>query len=1059
MEDNNNEKKELKSSGRRFSTKVDYPKIKQRFKLTNKHQIFQVGNKSEEEKEKDQIIINKLFRYSNATEICIKALKKNPAERSEEEINVISYYLQILKNFMNIFKGQIENEELKELLNNMSSRLKYEHINKSKFIFKYGDKANKFYIIIRGKVTFCVPKKNKYYLNEQDYILYLIKLRMCKENDLIKKNLETNKFIFDLGDNFDNFVLKSLTKHEKEEEKIYSDEIYSYFKLIKELIEKEKKNRRKDKEKEREKEEKQIYEDVILANYLERTIVNVSKDTEESKTNKRKMMEIYSYERTNTFEDGDCFGLVGSNNKTNKRSATAISIADCELAVLSRDEYKQILDKITKKARERLFAIVMSYKLFSQITKYTFSNKYSHMFRFSRFYLNNEIMDDTKQFNQVIMFNSGEFILYVNKNIIELNELIVKMKKIRGIMNNIPEEVVKKNLQELVDNEAFKLNKQYTSRIVDEYINKRQNLIISTVNDKMMLGYPDTVESGTFMPLFNCKCISNTATGYTVEREMIKLFEKDHYLRTTPTKVLLLKIDFYLKRLLQHKKNIMKRIELLQVTNKKVINFGGSDKNSNENINDEQKDNNNNNDNIDININSDDNINDISKEGNREDSISDNEDNENINNLNISRNNINSISLKNNNVFEFHTNIRSPQLERTLIQLQEKNNNKTLNNNRNMYLSLDNTIYQNISTHNQSKEKDRDNFLVTISKLRQKINKKRYLLKTIQKKSNRYTMNEIIEKKKIQIKLNQLNYKEIYNDLTQIFSKDPDKKTSILDKYMKKKEDNVLDPAINDINRQINKQKRLYSFLPNAHKIINNTDINLQTNFESNNTPRNVSNYNCRNGNNLYLKKKNLLFLEDSDNDDNDSSSKNLNNINKAPIYNFKQLLLNGPNDSKLKYVKVNHSNISLDKDNIRNNNIKINNNYSLNINHFNKFYNDLYNQYVIDNYNKKYMKKSLDIKNIETKKSLLYELKDENEKRFNSLSNYHKLDNYKINKLQLINIKKARDVKTNSEYSPKNIYYSQNLEKKGISLVDPLALDKFNEIYRKERFNGNKIY
>ena len=133
MEDNNNEKKELKSSGRRFSIKVGYPKIKPRFKLTNKHQIFQVGNKSEEEKEKDQIIIDKLFRYSNASDICIKALKTTPSERSKEEIKIISYYLQILKNFMNIFKGQIENEELKELFNNMSSRLKYEHINISEF--------------------------------------------------------------------------------------------------------------------------------------------------------------------------------------------------------------------------------------------------------------------------------------------------------------------------------------------------------------------------------------------------------------------------------------------------------------------------------------------------------------------------------------------------------------------------------------------------------------------------------------------------------------------------------------------------------------------------------------------------------------------------------------------------------------------------------------------------------------------------------------------------------------------------------------------------------------
>ena len=704
IEENNNEKKNTKSFGRRFSTKLDFPKVKPHFrKLSIKPQIIQVGNKSEEEKEEDQRIINKIFRYGHPSDICIKSLKKAPSERSKDDIKIISYYLQILKNFMNIFKGQIENEELKELLNTMSSKLKHEHINKSKFIFKFGDKANKFYIIIKGKVTFCVPKKNKHYLSEQEYILYLIKLRCFKEIDLIKKNMEINKFIYDLGDNFDNFVLNSLLKHEKEDEKIYSNEVYSGFKLIKEMIEKEKKSRRKEKEKE----DKKIYEDVILANYLERTMVYSSKSPEEARINKRKLLEIYSYERTNTFEDGDCFGLVGSNNKSNKRSATAITFADCELAVLSREEYKEILDKITKKARERLYNIVRSYKLLSQITKYTFCHRYSHMFRFNRFYLNNIIMDDTKPFSQVIMFNSGEFILYINKSIIELNELIVKMKKIRGIMNNIPEEVVKKDLKELIENEEFRLNRQYTSRIVEEYINKRQTLIISTVNDKMMLGYPDTVEPGTFMPLFNCKCISNSATGYVVEREMIKLFEKDHYLRTTPTKILLLKIDFYLKRLLQHKKNIMNRIELLQVTNKKVINYS-KDNNSTDNLDDDKQDNNKGN--IDINDNSDDiinNINEISKEDEKEEiySDSDNDDNENMNNLNYSRNNLNQISLKNTNIFEFHTNIRSPKLQQTLFQLKENNGNKTLINRKKMFLSLDNTIYQNNINHNQNKEK------------------------------------------------------------------------------------------------------------------------------------------------------------------------------------------------------------------------------------------------------------------------------------------------------------------------------------------------------------------
>ena len=232
--DNRNQNKNL--------TKIEFPKIRKRSSII-KTQMYKLILKTDDEKENEQRIMNNIFRHSTPCEICIEALKKSPAERSEKLIIIISFYLQRLKNFMNIFKDQIETEELKELLNNMSSQLKYEHIYKNKFIFKFGDKANKFYIILKGRVTFCVPKINKFYLNEEDYILFLIKLRLHTENDLIKKNMENNRCIYDLGDNFDHFVLKSLIRHEKEEEKIYSDMIYSYFKKIKEIIEKEKEKR------------------------------------------------------------------------------------------------------------------------------------------------------------------------------------------------------------------------------------------------------------------------------------------------------------------------------------------------------------------------------------------------------------------------------------------------------------------------------------------------------------------------------------------------------------------------------------------------------------------------------------------------------------------------------------------------------------------------------------------------------------------------------------------------------------------------------------------------
>ena len=302
-----------------------------------------------------------------------------------------------------------------------------------------------------------------------------------------------------------------------------------------------------------------------MEEYLKRSSFSEIKSQNSNKAeNKRKQLNIYQFEKTNTYEDGDCFGLSSSKSKGHKRSTTAISLENCDLAILDKKTYDQLLNKITKKAKEKLYQLVMSHKIFNPISKANFNHKYSHMFRFTRFYVHNDIMDESTIFDKIIIFTSGEFILSANKNIFELNELIAKIKKLRGNLCNYSEKMIKNDINEIEENEDLLNTKKYASHSINDYMTKRQNLVISTVNDKMLLGYPDTVDQETFMPFFNCQCLSINATGYVVEKEMIKLFKRDGYLKESPPKIVIQKIEFYLKRLLEHKKNIMNRIEFLQ---------------------------------------------------------------------------------------------------------------------------------------------------------------------------------------------------------------------------------------------------------------------------------------------------------------------------------------------------------------------------------------------------------------------------------------------------------------------------------------------------------------
>ena len=145
----------------------------------------------------------------------------------------------------------------------------------------------------------------------------------------------------------------------------------------------------------------------------------------------------------------------------------------------------------------------MSHKIFNPISKPNFYHKYCHMFRFTRFYAHNEIMDEYNIFDKIIICTSGDFILSVNRNIFELNDLIIKIKKLRGNLCNYSEKKIKNDLDEIEENEDLINTKNYASHSITEYITKRQNLIISTVNDKMLLGYPDTVDQSNYIPYFN----------------------------------------------------------------------------------------------------------------------------------------------------------------------------------------------------------------------------------------------------------------------------------------------------------------------------------------------------------------------------------------------------------------------------------------------------------------------------------------------------------------------------------------------------------------------------
>lgn len=130
----------------------------------------------------------------------IKVLKKQ--NRDPKEIDFIKDYLKNNKEIKNIFnptsntnvyqnrdKDSIYERNRRyenDMIIKISKNLSYENCSKDNIICKYGDKADKFYIILKGLVSILIPKEETRLITLTDYFFYLCLLSFYEEYELIK---------------------------------------------------------------------------------------------------------------------------------------------------------------------------------------------------------------------------------------------------------------------------------------------------------------------------------------------------------------------------------------------------------------------------------------------------------------------------------------------------------------------------------------------------------------------------------------------------------------------------------------------------------------------------------------------------------------------------------------------------------------------------------------------------------------------------------------------------------------------------------------------------------
>lgn len=498
---------------------------------------------------------------------CIEELQIPP--NKARKIDTISGYLYSLKNFMLLIKGK--KEKVKNILDKLATLIKLRKAKKNEIILNEGEKGKEFFILLKGKISVLTPKINEYYMSKEEYISYLFQLKLKDQNELIYKTLSLNSNIYSIHeDSFESFIYNlSLGKTLDESYSKYFNLIIKAQKVYQHILEHKKildsSNSQENQEKiiispedyiiQNSVPEEIVENTILIENYLKRLDEESNKNEDLTKENfddnnenckkllnNRKKILIPGHEIFGELESGSYFGEMALEEKgSGKRNATLISSEECYIGTIDKKDYYFLLKQFIEKAHNKYLTFISTFYIFKNLSTIIWEKRYITLFINRVYEKDYFLLKEGKSIDQVFFTYKGEFELTTNKNLLEVNELIIFYKKIlRELLNKNKKNSNKEMLrncdfrEEIKENDNFIMNKKFEGEKMKKMVYEKKLIKLRIISSKEIIGLLDLYtsikykktdlnnENNNFrtkayqmLSLFNCKCISCNCEVYS----------------------------------------------------------------------------------------------------------------------------------------------------------------------------------------------------------------------------------------------------------------------------------------------------------------------------------------------------------------------------------------------------------------------------------------------------------------------------------------------------------------------------------------------------------------
>jgi CRP-like cAMP-binding protein len=484
-------------------------------------------------------------KYSDKTfENFLKILKKNPNDRSQPEINLISHYAnhtELIEKFKNE-QDMISDAALKNLIEICSKNLKVSELENGEIVFKIDELADKFYIILKGAVSVLKPKQFTEYFTNKEYLQYLKDLLDSNEIHILQQTIKENFDMLPITDVkhlekilfyfFKNKCRKALVLENVEEfRKIFENRHMFTSKdfniNIDEVIKLSDRYKFHSTQAHIESKNPWVVYVTERIKFSHKDILKYDKFKEMTKNPEKRKFSIFKYHKFLYLYAGQYFGDMALNSKHKKRNATIRAEEDSIVGYIDNDIYSKYIKTENLKVRTKDCQFINEC-LFDFLTPTSSLEKYHSSFIPNSYNRGFKIFKENSNFSHLILIKGGEVELNLNCSVMDIYNLIkclveklVKIfKENKANLSFITEEDISYLLSLTRDNNLIRIN--YKSQEFIEGINKKRTSYVCLLPVKEICGIEEFFLKN-LLYFCSAKVVSDTVKVIKIDRENLNM--------------------------------------------------------------------------------------------------------------------------------------------------------------------------------------------------------------------------------------------------------------------------------------------------------------------------------------------------------------------------------------------------------------------------------------------------------------------------------------------------------------------------------------------------------